>query len=100
MIPAQMLMNGEQARFFCLLEKFPSLVNCWNPELRECRPDRVAAIEKFGSSGEIIAIRCLVAIWSGSSTNQSLAVSFAAIATLSPSERRALAEWLADPYWP
>lgn len=94
------LMDGNQRRFFDLLENYPEFSQCWDARLRESRPDRVAAAERYGSTGEQVIIRCLMSIWLGRTDRDSLGVTIAEIANLSPSHRAPLVAWLAAPWWP
>jgi len=91
-------LSAEQKRFKETLDHFPRLSPFWDFEKREY--DAAALDKSIGafSHSERLMAEFFVAVWSGENT---YAFDFIdAAATLEPDQRRVVADWLDDPYFP
>lgn len=88
----------EMERFEALVSRYPRFAGIWSfgtPAL--CDTDLAHRELRVCATGEAVILKALLSIWSGS---DGFPIEFSDLGTLDENNRRPLAEWVANPFFP
>ena len=93
-----MSLSMNQVRFFRLLESSPYLRCFFCSKSRAYDPDGINEFLSSASHGQVVMTKFFVSLWKNQ--NEMSFDLFEAANALDSSNRRIIAGWLLDPFWP
>jgi hypothetical protein len=88
-------MTNDQIKFQNMLAAYPDLAVYWDFDAREIKVKTVDDLPL--SSGEKILMTFFMSVWSGRNADFDIT---RAAGVLSTENKRVIAEWFLDPFWP
>jgi hypothetical protein len=88
-------MTNDQIQFKKMVEKYPDLAVYWDFDRKEVKVQ--AADDLPLSSGEKILMTFFLSVWFGRNVDFDIT---RAAGVLSTENKRVIAEWFLDPFWP
>ena len=87
----------DMARFYSIINQYPNISALWNWEKRELHSSSFASSLGSLSHGEVVLFRFFEMVWNHSNKGVDIAD---AAAVLDEKERKMIADWLLEPFWP
>ncbi len=90
-------LDPDLARFYSLICQYPKISALWDWEKRELQSSSFASSLGSLSHGEVVLFRFFEMVWDHSNKGFDIAD---AAAVLEEQERKMIADWLREPFWP
>lgn len=86
-------------RFYKMLDQVPRICHLWDRERHELKVDLFEKELGVMSTGEVHMAKFLAALWFNNNSRYGFDL-VDAVSSIDHNERRIIAEWAIDPFWP